>query len=289
MIVQKNRHLEAAIAILGSKSRAKSMLRTLENRIPGSFQFLCPEHGPRDYAILLLHNEGETATCLVSPPERPTEVLPISELVQLGMAELQERKTKLAQTIMAVDDRLLAQTFEQAGFHSLAVLTYMERISKNYGPVSSSPEITFESMDHLPDEVLQRVLQETYVDSLDCPKIHGIRSIQDIIKGHRAQGEYEPSLWTIAMRNHKPVGVLLLSPAPSAQCMELIYLGSTSDARGQGIGDAFMRLAVEQSATYGLSRIVLAVDVNNSHAIELYSRWNFHSTHQRQTMIRKLY
>ena len=289
MIVQKNRHLDAAVAILGNKRRAKSMLRTLERRVPGSFQFLIPDKGSRDLAILLLLNEGATATCLVSPPQNPSDVQPIRELIQLGVVELRGRAIKLAQTIMAVDDHLLAQAFEQAGFYTLATLTYMERSAQKQTSVMTSSEITFESMEHIPEEVMQRVLQETYIGSLDCPKIHGIRSIEDIIKGHRAQGEYDAALWTVAMWGQEPVGVLFLSPSPSAQCMELTYLGITPLTRGKSVGDAFMQRAVEQSATYGLPRIVLAVDADNSHALELYSRWKFHETHQRHTMIQKLY
>ena len=45
MIVQKNRHLEAATAILGSRRRAKALLHTLEPRTEGSFQFVVQGKG----------------------------------------------------------------------------------------------------------------------------------------------------------------------------------------------------------------------------------------------------
>ena len=122
-------------------------------------------------------------------------------------------------------------------------------------------------MEHIPEEVMQRVLEETYIGSLDCPKIHGIRSIEDIIKGHRAQGEYDAALWTVAMRGQEPVGVLFLSPSPSAQCMELTYLGITPLTRGKPSCNELLNslLRMDFQESFSLSTLIILMHLSCIH------------------------
>jgi N-acetylglutamate synthase-like GNAT family acetyltransferase len=289
MIVQKNRYLEAATALLGSKKRAEAMLQTLESRTPESYQFVSHSTDPIEASLLLLHNAGATTTCLVTPPKSSSELEQMSDLILDGVQTLREGSTRLTQTVMAVDDRLLAQAYEAAGFTELAILSYMERMTNDTVHVPAKANVTFNSMVMATEEQIQHILLETYVDSLDCPGIHGLRLIQDIVDGHKSQGEYDPQLWTIAELEGVPVGVLLLNPISETESMELTYLGCTPNVRGRGVGDALVHLAIEQTATYGLPKIILAVDSDNTPALGLYSRWNFHTTHQRRTMIQKLY
>jgi len=288
MILPKNRHLEAATAILGNKRHAKVLLQTLETRTLGSYHFLGSQRNHIESAALLIHNVGNTTTFLVTEPKTEGEVEKITKLIQASIETLKNRKIGLAQTVMETQQQLLFKAYENAGFHKLSILTYMER-SKSAGvPLPPSTDVLFVSMEQTSDEVLQTTLENTYIGSLDCPKIHGLREIQDIVEGHRNQGLYDAQLWTIAQLEDEPVGVLLLSPLPEATCMELSYLGIIPSARGKGIGDALMSLAVKQSSEYGLPRIVLAVDCANSPATLLYKRWNFHTTRHRLSMIRQL-
>lgn len=289
MFVKKNRHLEAATAILGDKRQAKALLRTLEPRAADSYQFVILHRGQIDLALLLVHNAGETTTCLVTPPKIDGEIERASKLIRIAIQSLQGRTIKLAQTLMEINQPLLANAYEDAGFHKLAILTYMERSkSIKLDDMPASP-VSFASMMDRTDEYLQSTLLESYIGSLDCPKIHGLRDIQDIVEGHRNQGTYDAQLWTIAELEGVPVGVLLLCPIHEATCMELSYLGVIPSARGKGVGDTLMHLAIEQSIDYGLPRIVLAVDSANTPACELYERWNFRATRQRLSMIQQLY
>jgi ribosomal protein S18 acetylase RimI-like enzyme len=289
MIVQKNRHLEAATAILGNKRQAKALLHTLEPRAGDSYQFVVMNRGQIDLALLLVHNAGETTTCLVTPPKMDGEIERTSKLIRTAIEPLRVGSIKLAQTLMEVDQPLLANAYEDAGFTKLAILTYMERSKSVKLDDVPSGKVTFVSMHERTDELLQTTLLESYIGSLDCPKIHGLRHIKDIVEGHRNQGAYDAQLWTIAELGGVPVGVLLLSPIPEATCMELSYLGVIPSARGKGVGDALMHLAIEQTSENGLSRIVLAVDSANSPAGALYQRWKFRATRQRLSMIQKLY
>lgn len=288
MILPKIRHLEAATAILGNKRHAKALLQTLEARTLGSYHFLGAQRNHIESAALLIHNVGNTTTFLVTEPKSEGEVEKTTKLIQASIETLKDRMSGLAQTVMETHQPLLFKAYENAGFHKLSILTYMER-SKSAGvPLPQSSDVSFVSMEQTSDEVLQTTLENTYIGSQDCPKIHGLREIQDIVDGHRNQGLYDAQLWTIAQLEDEPVGVLLLSPLPEATCMELSYLGIIPSARGKGIGDALMSLAVKQSTEYGLPRIILAVDSANTPASSLYERWSFRITRHRLSMIQQL-
>ncbi|MBC8310455.1 MAG: GNAT family N-acetyltransferase [Phycisphaerales bacterium] len=289
MIVQKNRHEEAAIAILGNKRHARALLDTLQTRNSSTFHFVAQSSRKIDRAILFIHNAGATTSCLVTPPKKHEEVKRISTLIQEGLETLKGRNVQLAQTIMANNEPLLAEAYSHAGFDKLAILTYMERAKTAQTYNSTHALLTFTPSTNVSDSQIQSALLETYVDSLDCPKIHGLRKIEDIVAGHRGQGIHDAQLWTVAELGTTLAGILLLNPVPEADCMELAYLGCTPFARGKSVSDALVKLAIEQSAAYGLPRITLAVDSTNSPALGLYKRWNFHPTRKRLTMIQKLY
>jgi ribosomal protein S18 acetylase RimI-like enzyme len=171
----------------------------------------------------------------------------------------------------------------------LAILTYLEVSQLVIESKHLAENITFRSMKNTTEAELQWLLQKTYIDSLDCPQIHGMRRIQDIIAGHREQGTYDEELWTIAEFDGKLAGVLLLNRVPEMGCMELAYVGCVPEARGCGLGDALIELAMQQAADCGLPRITLAVDSENLPAFELYRRWGFRETRKRYTMIKKFY
>ncbi len=288
MIVQENRHLEAAIALLGNKRHAKALLQALEERDKSSYNFVVRDKKQVQESMLLLHNAGATTSCLVTPPKDPTQCRRITSLIEDGIQSLQGRNSTLAQTILGVDQPLLAEAFEHAGFTKLAILTTMDRLKSARLSKSTTNKLTFIPTSDVSETQIQTALQETYIDSLDCPKIHGLRHIRDIVEGHRGQGDHNAQLWTIAKLGDTTAGILLLNPVPNAGCMELAYLGTAPSARGIGVGDALVQLAIKQSQEYGLPKLTLAVDSENTPALRLYKRWNFLSIRQRLTMIRKL-
>jgi|TARA_B100000959_G_scaffold287519_1_gene373434 ribosomal protein S18 acetylase RimI-like enzyme len=289
MIVQKNRHEEAATAVLGNKRRARALLDALHISNSSTFHFVARPNRIIQEAILFIHNAGATTTCLVTPPKKHKDVERISVLIKEGFETLKDRDVQLAQTIMENNEVLLTEAFSNAGFYKLAILTYMERTEAAPHFICVPTELTFTPSTNVSDAQIQDALLETYIESLDCPKIHGLRKIEDIVAGHRGQGIHDAQLWTIAELGNKLAGILLLNPVPEAGCMELAYLGCPPIARGKGTSDALMKLAIEQSAAYGLPRITLAVDSENAPAIRLYKRWNFRPTRERLTMIQELY
>jgi ribosomal protein S18 acetylase RimI-like enzyme len=133
-----------------------------------------------------------------------------------------------------------------------------------------------------------RAVLDTYEQSLDCPAISGLRDIDDVIAGHRATGEFDPSLWFAVCFGEDPAGVLILSPAQHGQMLELVYVGLVPAYRGRGLGDLLMRKALETAAERGAASLSLAVDAANKPALNLYWRHGLRTVGRKNAMMRDL-
>jgi hypothetical protein len=115
-----------------------------------------------------------------------------------------------------------------------------------------------------------------------------MRDMEDVIVGHKATGEFDPSLWQILCEGDEPRGVLLLSRMPSSDVMELVYLGLSPQGRGRGWSDLLMRQAMYHVASERRRRLTLAVDSINTPALKLYYRHGMQRIASKIAMIRDL-
>jgi ribosomal protein S18 acetylase RimI-like enzyme len=118
-------------------------------------------------------------------------------------------------------------------------------------------------------------LERSYAQSLDCPELTGVRTTSDVLAGHRATGEFDPGLWSVAMRGEEPVGILLLAPIPNASIAELVYCGVAQPARRKGVAHALLLRALTLTRSVSATSLTLAVDHRNVPARRLYDRWQF--------------
>src|SRR5262249_26485200 len=75
-----------------------------------------------------------------------------------------------------------------------------------------------------------QVLQRTYEETLDCPEVGGVRTIAEVLEGHRAQGTSGSANWWLARLGGQPAGVLVLADLGGE--WELAYMGGGAAARG---------------------------------------------------------
>ncbi|MDP7006397.1 MAG: GNAT family N-acetyltransferase [Phycisphaerales bacterium] len=288
MILDKNTHIEAATALLKSKSLGEALIQNLQSKPNNDYFFVTSSQSNIKHSLLIVKNAGATATFIATEPSKNTEIDEISKLITEGVQILDGGNTSVAQTIMKNSNTKLARAFSKAGFSTLATLVYLESKIPNKRGLTYSDNIDFVSMENRSDKALGSILNQTYENSLDCPKIHGLRSVDDIIVGHRTAGNYNPKLWTIAELDNRHAGILLLNPLSDSTSVELAYIGVAPWARNHGVADALVDYCFYLGSDYGFSEVTLAVDANNRPALNLYKKWNFRKSTTRLTMIQKL-
>src|SRR5690606_32125084 len=105
---------------------------------------------------------------------------------------------------------------QAADFAPLAKLVYMQRATEQLGSRVAQEEFghglrTIHWSEAVAD-VFARAILASYEDTLDCPKLLGLRDIDDVITGHKATGRFEPSMWTVLLdADDQPAAVMLLN------------------------------------------------------------------------------
>ncbi len=128
----------------------------------------------------------------------------------------------------------------------------------------------------------------TYQGSLECTGLSGLPAIEDVVVGHRATGEHDPSLWFVAKSEEVTLGVLLLSQVAGRSCFEVVYMGVDPEHRGRGVANSLLAHACRLGAENGISELILAVDRENTPARALYDRWAFKTIARRCAWILSL-
>lgn len=194
-------------------------------------------------------------------------------LVRHAKTVLRRQGTRVAHALLTEDELKDAEALVRNGFSRVTRLWYLRHDLQSVPSWESS--LTFRACLECDPELFQQTLMRTYVGSLDCPELNGVRSAEEILAGHRAQGQHNPSRWWLACSGREPVGVLLLSDVPSLGGWELAYLGIVPEARGRGLGLALGFKALAEAARGNAPHLTLAVDERNQPAWNLYRGLGF--------------
>lgn len=243
------------------------------------------------HSVLAVPNPGRTAMFFATPPAVREQVKPIGELIDHACRGMAEEGLAVAQVLLDPSEVLLRQAFLCGGFTELARLSYLERKRpgrKEFTETVWPPGISLESAATCGDDALLQALEASYIDTLDCPGLRGLRETRDILAGHRATGEYDPDLWTLLRKEGEPAGILLLNPNTAQRSIELVYLGLAPVARGQGLGKGLLRSGLARVALRSERTINLAVDEANEPALRLYRGAGFRLSLRRRALIRPL-
>ena len=231
-------------------------------------------------ACLAVESPGRVAMVSASSPTSDANA---RGATMAALGALQEAAWKRSITLLEVlidpNARKLAAAVEAAGFNYLTRLRHLRRPATGV-PSSSRPANDLRWSSFRPDlePLFRATLESTYVQSLDCPELMGLRSTADVLAGHRATGVYDPAHWWVATRGEVGVGILLLNRIPSEGATEIVYLGVAQPARGTKVADALLERAVTSARQVGATWLTLAVDERNTPALKTYARWNFAMT-----------
>ena len=208
--------------------------------------------------------------------------------------ELQDRGIAFAQ--WATDDATVegnASSVEWCaplGFEFLANLQYM-----TLGISDESASRPLEDQNRLqlravtqpeipPNRQFRDLVGATYHDTLDCPRLNALRSVDQTLNGYRASPAFTPGLWFRVEEagTESSVGALILAHhrsennvQESTGVMEIVYMGMVPAARGKRFGAELLAKAIAIARSEHCDRVILAVDRQNCHAKVLYEAAGF--------------
>ena len=239
-------------------------------------------------AILTLTQPGRTAVVwpprLVAGEPRETAL----QLLRAGQAHLPQVGIRLVQVLSPTDEGAAAELLTTAGFQYLSDLLYLVCLADDFPTTSPSPELQFEPYSPARHARFALLVDATYEDTLDCPAVNGVRSIDDVLQGYRATGHFNPERWFSVHHRGEEIGCLVLTDYLERAIWELIYMGVLPMARGHGHGLGIVRHALWLARQAASDRLVLAVDAANEPALRMYAAAGFRSYDRMSIYIRVL-
>ncbi|MFA5865001.1 MAG: GNAT family N-acetyltransferase [Phycisphaerae bacterium] len=180
------------------------------------------------------------------------------------------------QTMVCDENSPTCQIFQKAGFSPLCRLMTMQT---NVPPPTQPENSGFHEWVQYNQSTRERfaaVILQSYEGSIDCPRLTGLRTGQEILTGHYHSGLFEPQGWWILHHNHRDAGVLMLNGTEeNPRLLEIVYMGLTPQSRGTGLGQILLHHAFDVCRRLGKNTLRLAVDCDNTPAIKLYRKFGF--------------
>jgi mycothiol synthase len=214
------------------------------------------------------------------------ETVTAVSLLRATVERLEKSQVCLAQILLDSITTEEELVLNECGFDYLTNLLYLVCQEDEFPVDHFHTPLEFESYNIQNHDRLARIVDSTYQDTLDSPKLNNERKVEDVLEGYRATGEFLPDRWLIVRHETIDIGCLLLTDHPRYENMELIYMGIIPAVRGRRWGMDIARYAQSVAKQAGRRRLVLAVDASNSPAIEMYASVGFQAWDQRRVYYR---
>ncbi|MBL0922243.1 MAG: GNAT family N-acetyltransferase [Phycisphaerales bacterium] len=286
-------HLPAAAALVG-RGRADALTtgqRFLEAAalhkidLRNMWASVDPDGRSVRQVCLAVPGSGRTATMFTSTPGDEPQTAELASVVRAACGAIEG--SALAQALLEPVEALAMDAFAQAGFERLADLAYLRRPTPSVSAARRMPEPVLPPGVHVrplaptDEAALPGVLDQTYIDTLDCPRLCELRTTDEVLESHRAAGRFDPTMWwmvdDVSGDAPRTEGVMLFNPCPAQGTIELVYLGLAPALRGRGLALPLLEFGVRQCALRAgsMRTITCAVDRANTPAIRLYERAGF--------------
>jgi len=234
---------------------------------------------------MVVEMPGRAGMVFYSPPGAVgvrTEAL--AALLRALSAKALEGGNAFLQATSQPGDDKAAEVLAAAGYDYLAELISM-RLELPAAPAVERPTTEgpwrFRSAESFAEDELGKVIVATYEGSLDCPALRGLRSADDIIAAHKANGVFTPATWWIAARHDDPAGCILVNDHSIDPVAVVVYLGVLEAHRGQGLARAMIRRAAAVAQQRRRAGLTLAVDDRNHFAKNVYVSEGFYEIERR--------
>ena len=238
-------------------------------------------------AILCHRLPGESA--LIWPPQcAPDKRRSLFEdaLLRCAAAWLKTRHVKVAQALLSPAEAERAAALPRNGFAHVTHLLFLRRdLALFPARPKSRGRLEYQAHDLANPSLFHQTLQNTYKNTLDCPELNGVRTVEDVIAGHKGESQFDPDLWLLALADGRPVGVLLLMRSPETHDWEISYLGVVLEARRKGFGRELVWKALTEAQSAGAPYLTLSVDARNQPARKLYRDLGFEPYDRREVFL----
>jgi ribosomal protein S18 acetylase RimI-like enzyme len=211
---------------------------------------------------------------LLWPPQVAEEAPELADaLVAAAVAWLEKRSARLIQALLCPGEESLAAPLVRFGFRHVTRLHYLRHNLVATPAVTS--DLRMVPFRDAEPAIFRDTLLRTYEGTQDCPELNGVRTIEEILAGHKAQGQFRADRWWLALDRDQAVGVALTTYVPDWDGWDLSYVGIVPEARGRGLGRQLTSFVLEQARRARARCVNLAVDERNRIAWELYTRLGF--------------
>lgn len=236
-------------------------------------------------------NPGRTALVFASEPRRGQPTAQVAAVIDAASTGIAAAGVVLAQGLLDPDAPRFTEAYVQAGFHRLAMLSYLERplVAGRQPEAPTWPDgLALVPAATVPRARLVALLDATYEDTLDCPGLCGLRRTEDILEGHERTGVHDPALWLVLRDGEHDLGLCLVNRSATSGGVELVYVGMAPRGRRRGLARRLLHDALRRATRLGARTMSLAVDDANAPAVQLYRNEGFRRVARRLAMIRPL-
>lgn len=209
----------------------------------------------------------------------------VTQLLDESRRHLRDHHCWIGQCLVAVDDVTTRERFANNGFSFMTNLIFMRLglPSKTASDAAIVPTIdsNLTTVTYLPgdnDEHFAGVIDQTYIETQDCPELRDVRTPRQALASHQLSGQFDPDLWKTYQHDGNDIGIVLLATHPAENYCELVYFGVCQSARGQGSGQQLLQHAIDDAVATGSKHLVLAVDDRNTSAKTIYQKFGFEFT-----------
>ncbi len=234
---------------------------------------------------LVVEGAGRTSMLFFSPPDAPgVDRQWLVRLIGEISRDAIEGGMSLVQALIEPAGGEREAVLDESGLILLADLIYMNRdlLSSPPRDRDAREDLVWRNYKQFTEVELGEVISKTYVDSMDCPALRGVREMPDVIAGHKCSGVFCPEAWWIvAGDDQAPAGCILVNDSIRAPSADIVYMGVVPESRRQGLAAAMLEQAVAGASERNCEKISVAVDARNDYAIRVYEQSGFVEVHRR--------
>jgi mycothiol synthase len=233
-------------------------------------------------------------------------------IIDLAADKAAAAGARVVQSLLETDAGPEAKWLRLYGFQHIADLLYLVSLREDFPNARPESELEFEPLGKAGElgisetqtKRLVGIIRLTYIDTQDCPAVHGMRAMDDVLATYRAVGQFNHARWFFVRRKSADIGCLIMASHAQEENCELIYMGIAPEARGNGFGLEIVRYAqwlagkceggekiageIATESENTAARMILAVDAANSPAIATYAAAGFQTWDRRSAFLRKI-